>query len=148
MQLLTALVPLAVAFIPILRWPTLPRRIREHAALLKDVPEDVAGPLKRTLAAEIEQLARRNWHMLDRRTALYVYFLRAGLVLFIIVVLWGYGVFVPVLYELAPPEDRPSVPLFVWICAIGAVLGFWTVAWVLGRRSRNRRRPFPSGSGE
>jgi hypothetical protein len=48
-------------------WPTLSRRVRDHTSLLKDIPADVAGPLKELLADEVRTLAVRERQWLDKR---------------------------------------------------------------------------------
>ncbi|MGZ6811727.1 MAG: hypothetical protein ACXVF0_18795 [Blastococcus sp.] len=48
-------------------WPTLARRIKDHSAMVKDVPDDVAHDLKVLLAAEVAQLVAREGGRLDRR---------------------------------------------------------------------------------
>jgi hypothetical protein len=48
-------------------WPTLSKRVRDHTSLLKDMPADVAGPLKELLADEVRTLAARERQWLDTR---------------------------------------------------------------------------------
>lgn len=60
-ELLIALVPLVVATVPILRWPTRERRLRTHLALLKDVPPDVdARALRSLVEKELRIIANRD----------------------------------------------------------------------------------------
>lgn len=66
-EFLIALVPLAVAAVPILRWPTLERRLRTHLALLKEVPTDVdAKPLRSLVEQELERVAELDSYRLTK----------------------------------------------------------------------------------
>ena len=61
-------------------WPTLSRRVRDHTSLLKDMPPDVAGPLKELLADEVSTLTARERQWLDRRKNRLLNLRRAALV--------------------------------------------------------------------
>lgn len=68
-QVLGLFVPLAVALVTTLRWPSLPRRIREHASLLKELPEGVRkSALQDLLEAELEELARAGQQRMSQRS--------------------------------------------------------------------------------
>jgi hypothetical protein len=64
---LTAVVPLLVALVSAARWPTLSKRIRDHAALVKELPADAAKPLEALLVDEVRSLADRDRRRLDAR---------------------------------------------------------------------------------
>jgi hypothetical protein len=66
-ELIGVLVTAAVTLVSTFRWPTLDRRIREHIALLKDMPADLAGPLQALLRREVEELAMRDSRRLHPR---------------------------------------------------------------------------------
>lgn len=66
-EFLIALVPLAVAAVPILRWPTLQRRLRTHLSLLKDVPTDVdAQTLRSLVEKELKTVAELDGFRLSQ----------------------------------------------------------------------------------
>jgi hypothetical protein len=64
-ELIGVLVTAAVTLVSTLRWPTLQRRIRDHVGLVKDLPTEMAGPLRTLLEREVEALARRESRRLD-----------------------------------------------------------------------------------
>lgn len=65
LQVLGALVPIVVVAISTLRWPTLVKRVRDHTALLKDLPEGAREPLNSLLVDEVKQLAARDRRRLE-----------------------------------------------------------------------------------
>ncbi len=67
-ELIGVLVTAAVTLVSTLRWPTLRRRVRDHVALLKDMPtEDLAAPLRSLLQREVQKLVERDSRHLDPR---------------------------------------------------------------------------------
>lgn len=46
-------------------WPTLGRRVRDHAALIKDMPADISTELRALVTDEIAELVRRDRRRLD-----------------------------------------------------------------------------------
>jgi hypothetical protein len=67
-ELIGVLVTAAVTLVSTLRWPTLRRRVRDHVALLKDMPtEDLAAPLRSLLQREVQELVKRDSRHLDPR---------------------------------------------------------------------------------
>src|SRR3954452_3454423 len=65
-ELLVAVVTAIASFLTTRGWPTLARRVRDHTAMVKDMPADVAVELKNLLAAEVAQLAVREAGRLNR----------------------------------------------------------------------------------
>ena len=65
-EFFVAVVTAIASFATTRSWPTLDRRVRDHTALLKDMPPDVAIDLKALLAAEVDQLVVRESRRLDR----------------------------------------------------------------------------------
>ncbi|TFV72488.1 hypothetical protein E4P40_20475 [Blastococcus sp. CT_GayMR20] len=63
LQLAGVLITAVVTLLTSLGWPSLRRRVREHTALVKDLPPSAAAPLLAVLEKEVQLLARRA----DRR---------------------------------------------------------------------------------
>lgn len=55
-----ALVTASVAFLTGWRWPTLRRRVQDHAAIVKDLPEGTGHGLRRLLEDELVEYAARE----------------------------------------------------------------------------------------
>lgn len=65
-------VPLVVSLVTLIggaavsrNWPTLGRRVRDHTALVKDLPEGLGVELRALLADELTELTRRDRRRLD-----------------------------------------------------------------------------------
>lgn len=123
LQLVGALVPLAVAVLSALRWPTLERRIRSHAALvreLKELPDSVTSPLVDLITNEVVDLADRDRKRLDASEDRLLFRLRLGLTGFVV------GTYAAVFltrdFGAEPRGDGPSV----WATAL------WTYAAIIG----------------
>lgn len=67
LQVLAVVVPLLIAAIPLFRWPTLQRRVREHVSLLKELPEGMGKELRAAVEEELRELAHRAELGLGRR---------------------------------------------------------------------------------
>src|SRR3954451_24132227 len=65
-ELSVAVVTAIASFLTTRGWPTLARRVRDHTAMVKDMPADVAVELKALLAEEVAQLAAREAGRLNR----------------------------------------------------------------------------------
>src|SRR4051794_11385750 len=66
-ELTVAVVTAIASFLTTRGWPTLTRRVRDHTAMVKEMPADVAvEELKDLLASEVAQLAAREAGRLDR----------------------------------------------------------------------------------
>ncbi|SDN35086.1 hypothetical protein SAMN05660642_04636 [Geodermatophilus siccatus] len=85
----TALVPLLVALVSAARWPTLGKRIRDHAALVKELPPDAAKELQALLLTEVRSLAERDRRRLDRRVDWWLNARRVGLTVLLLAAVFG-----------------------------------------------------------
>lgn len=63
--LLGVAITAAVAVATTWRWPTLRRRVQDHVALVKDLPEGYGAPLRELLQDELAEHARRERLVLD-----------------------------------------------------------------------------------
>jgi hypothetical protein len=114
------------------RWPTLRRRLREHADLIKDLPADHARPLNRILQAEVEELARRDAKRLDLREAERRNLWRAtgltvGILATLLLIGGGFGTI-----DLA--GKIAGVIFFVLIAGLFFLLLFWILFKIFPKR--------------
>ena len=65
--LVAAVATITAAVITTRTWPTLPRRIHDHAALAKELPPDMGRDLRGLLAEELDQLVERDRRRLNPR---------------------------------------------------------------------------------
>lgn len=132
-QLLTVLVPVAVALITTFRWQTLPRRLRSHLALVKELPDGVdASALHELIGSELSEVVRQGRKRLDRRAdRLVLAFQWALVVAGVTGVVDGY---VSGLVGYDPLAPFTSWRFALVLGLVAAVLtAAWTVAGVLGR---------------
>lgn len=71
LQLLTVVIPAALAAVATWRRPTLRRRIAENLTLLEKLPSELRQPIRDTLRLQLRELALEEWvwtkHRLERR---------------------------------------------------------------------------------
>ncbi|MCW2904666.1 MAG: hypothetical protein JWO67_6931 [Streptosporangiaceae bacterium] len=67
LQVLSVVVPLLVAALSTLRWPTLQRRVKGHLELLKEVPAEAGRDFRDAVEEEMQALAEQIRGRLDGR---------------------------------------------------------------------------------
>jgi hypothetical protein len=145
MALISAVVPLVVALISTLRWPTLRRRIRDHAALLKDLPPEAAQPLQKLLVHEVELLVSRDAPLLSSKNVVLRLFHRAK---FTAVFAFLLTVYVLMAVNWASDEVAGlggiSVPLRIVLVLAGVTASLYAAEWSFRTGKRSRRPAVPS----
>src|SRR3712207_3782442 len=71
------LVTAIIGFITTWRWPTLRRRVQEHAAIVKELPDGASSALGQLLEKESTKLAKQDEWKLDPVDNAFTYIIRA-----------------------------------------------------------------------
>ncbi|MGY1726159.1 hypothetical protein ACI79J_04245 [Geodermatophilus sp. SYSU D01062] len=67
LQILSVIVPLLIALVPLFKWPTLQRRVRADVALVKELPNGMGKQFREAVEEELTELAHRTRTRLGRR---------------------------------------------------------------------------------
>ncbi|SDM66445.1 hypothetical protein SAMN05660642_03061 [Geodermatophilus siccatus] len=139
-QLLGVVVPLLVAALPLIRWPTLQRRVRGHVALVKELPEGMGKDFRAAVEEELAELAHCTRSRSERRSENIEKAVRAGIVLFMLAL----GTAPQLLIEESDLTFTGTLKAAVAVLVIGtsialAVLFVWFVWWASGRYFRYRK---------
>lgn len=121
-------------------WPTLGRRVRDHAALIKDVPAELSAALRGLLTDEITELIRRDRRRLDPWLNRYSNALR-GLALTVAAAAVGAIFVIPAFLIDAPPSGNSSDldPVITFLSVPTAVITTASLALSIASRRRLRR---------
>jgi hypothetical protein len=133
-ELFVAFVTAVASFLTTRGWPTLARRVKDHAAMLKEMPPEVGLELKALLAAEVAQLASRESGRLDRSINMLLNVQRGAWVVAIVgsAAVWGLIIFNP---------DEPSLTYGIGLIAVSALILLSLIATlVAGRMLKTRGR--------
>jgi hypothetical protein len=81
LQILSVVVPLLAAAIPLFRWPTLERRTRRHVALIKELPDGMGKRFRDAVEDELRELGHRSEQRLTRNVRALEFAVRTAIVL-------------------------------------------------------------------
>jgi hypothetical protein len=119
-------------------WPTLGRRIRDHTALVKDMPSEVSTELRALLTDEVAELVRRDRRRLDPWLG-RIANARRGIAVAVAASTPVFVVAISTLFTEPPPESSQEISATT-AAAIFAGLATAAVAGTVVLGLANRRR--------
>jgi ABC-type amino acid transport system permease subunit len=140
LELLAVLVPLIIAGITTLRWPTLQRRVRGHVDLLKDLPSGTGDEFRAAVEEELSALAdqaRRRLHSQVYNIALGIRITMVSLIAILYLALFiRLGIFdpdTPPLLQQGPEVAEAVSSMAEGLLLPGLVLALLALAWFASR---------------
>ncbi|SFU04637.1 hypothetical protein SAMN05660657_05057 [Geodermatophilus amargosae] len=132
----------AITFATTWRWPTLRRRVQEHAALLKELPPETGEPLRKLLDDETRRLAARDRRRLEDPAVVAVLYLNRFLVSLTSAVVASL-----IVISIVVPEEnrRPWLTGFLVIAVLVGLSNLVLMGWTI--RLYRRRKKLTQGSG-